>query len=548
MTTRSRRAGGAIGAHTLCEAFQITAAEHAGQLAHRTHGGGLEFTFAEYAARVEALSRGLHTLGIGRGDTVGVMLTNRPEFNLVDTAAMHLGAAPFSIYNTSTPEQASYIFGNAGNRVVVTESRFLPVVLAASQGSAVEHVVVVDGAAPGTMTLDDLATRHSRGFDFAAAWRKVEPDDVVTLIYTSGTTGPPKAVQLTHDSAMHQCWALDEMLPMPLAGRCISYLPSAHVGDRVLSHYSASLCRANTITSLADHRAIGAVLPEVRPTVFGGVPRVWEKLRAALETAGVRNPAALPDAMKAAIRTKIGLEQASWCVSAAAPIAPDVLDYFAGLGLPLLEGWGMSEVSGFGTLNPPGAARVGTVGKALAGVECRLLDDGELVVRSPIVMKGYRNDPERTAETLDADGWLRTGDIARIDGDGYITIVDRKKELIISSAGKNMSPANIEQKLRAASPLIAFAVCVGDRRPYNVALLMLDPELARTLSEAQVRESVEAAVARANEQMSRVEQVKRWAVLPGEWLPGGDELTPTSKLKRRVINEKYRAEIEKLYE
>jgi long-subunit acyl-CoA synthetase (AMP-forming) len=407
--------------------------------------------------------------------------------------------------------------------------------------------VVVDGAAPGTMTLDELATRHSRGFDFAAAWRKVEPDDVVTLIYTSGTTGPPKAVQLTHDGAMHQCWAVNDMLPMPLAGRCISYLPSAHVGDRVLSHYSASICCGNTITSLADHRAIGAALPEVRPTVFGGVPRVWEKMRAALETAGIKNPAALPDAMKAAIRAKLGLDQASWCVSAAAPIAPDVLDYFAGLGLPLLEGWGMSEVSGFGTLNPRAAPRVGTVGKALAGVEFRLLDDGELIVRSPIVMKGYRNDPERTAETLDADGWLRTGDIARIDADGYITIVDRKKELIINSAGKNMSPANIEQKLRAASPLVAFAVCVGDRRPYNVALLMLDPEISRTMSEAQVQESVEAAVARANEQLSRVEQVKRWAVLPGEWLPGGDELTPTSKLKRRVIHQKYHEAIERLY-
>jgi long-subunit acyl-CoA synthetase (AMP-forming) len=231
----------------------------------------------------------------------------------------------------------------------------------------------------------------------------------------------------------------------------------------------------------------------------------------------------------------------------------EVMRYFLDLGLPLNEGWGMSELSCFATMNPYRDIRIGTVGKALPGVELKRLEDGELLVRGPLVMKGYRNDPERTAEALDADGWLHSGDIAEIDGDGYVRIVDRKKELIINSAGKNMSPANIELKLRAASPLIAHAVCVGDRRPYNVALLVLDREvLARTSggaapSREALHGAVAAAVEAANASLSRVEQIKRFVVLDTEWPPGGDELTPTLKLKRKPIHAKYAAEIEQLY-
>jgi len=229
-----------------------------------------------------------------------------------------------------------------------------------------------------------------------------------------------------------------------------------------------------------------------------------------------------------------------------------VLQYFHDLGLPLNEGWGMSELSAFATVNPPDELRMGTVGKALPGVELKLLGDGELLVRGPLVMKGYRDDPERTAEALDAEGWLHTGDIATIDDDGYVTIVDRKKELIINAAGKNMSPANIELTLRAASPLIAHAVCVGDRRPYNVALVVLDREvLAKTsgggLSGEALHAAIAGAVEAANASLSRVEQVKRFVILDAEWQPGGDELTPTMKLKRKPIHAKYAAEIERLY-
>jgi long-subunit acyl-CoA synthetase (AMP-forming) len=540
-----------LAAETLCGAFQTVVAERPHQVAHRAFGGGLEFTYAEFAARVRRLAEGLHSLGVRRGDAVGEMLTNRPEFNLVDVAAFHLGATGFSIYNTLSPEQIQHLFRNSGARVVITERQFLPRVLEA-RTPEIEHVVVVDAAGRGLLTLDDLERSHVRGFDFDAAWRAVEPGDVVTLIYTSGTTGPPKAVQLTHANVLFECRALEDVVNSQPGGRVISYLPVAHVGDRLGSHYGASICYGRTVVSVVDPRQIAPAMVEVRPTVFGGVPRVWEKLKAGLEAAGLRDPAQLPEAGKALVRARLGLDQCTVRVSGAAPAALAVLQYFHDLGLPLNEGWGMSELSAFATVNPPDELRMGTVGKALPGVELKLLGDGELLVRGPLVMKGYRDDPERTAEALDAEGWLHTGDIATIDDDGYVTIVDRKKELIINAAGKNMSPANIELTLRAASPLIAHAVCVGDRRPYNVALVVLDREvLAKTsgggLSGEALHAAIAGAVEAANASLSRVEQVKRFVILDAEWQPGGDELTPTMKLKRKPIHAKYAAEIERLY-
>ena len=536
----------ALGSSTLCEAFQITAAQRPGQVALRTLGGATEITYAGFLAQVRALAEGLHSLGVGRGDTVALMLTNRPEFSLADTAVMHLGATAFSVYNTSSAEQAHHVFRNAGNRIVVTERQFLPRVLE-SRTPEIEHIVLVDGAEAGTITLQDLAQRRVPGFDFDSAWRAVQPDDVVTLIYTSGTTGPSKAVQLTHGSVLFQTRGVAAILGLQADGRSISYLPSAHVGDRCLTHYGASLCFGNSVTSIPDHRQVGLALVEVRPTVFGGVPRVWEKLKAGLEAAGVTDPAKLPEQAKSAVRAKTGLDQTGWRITAAAPISTEVMQYFAALGLELNEGWGMSESSCFGTLNPPDQIRQGTVGKPLPGVEIVVADDGEMLVRAPLVMKGYRGDPEKTAEAIDADGWLHTGDIAQIDGDGYVRIVDRKKEIIINSAGKNMSPANIELKLRASSRLIAHAVCIGDRRPYNVALIALDREMCAGRAPDELRSTIEAAVATANAELSRVEQVKRIAIVDADWLPGGDELTPTMKLKRKPILQKYASEIEQLY-
>ena len=553
----------ALSAATLCEAFRTTAAERPDEVALRTPGDGVCVTWREYAERVPRIAAGLARLGVERGDTVALMLTNRPEFNIADTGALHLGATAFSVYNTSTPEQVEFLFGNAGNRVAITERAFLPVVQAAQRRSpSLEHVVLVDGEAEGTIGLDGLEEMGASSFDFEAAWRAVEPDDVATLIYTSGTTGPPKGVQLTHRNLMAEVRAVADRLPTEPGGRITSFLPHAHIADRWSAHYQSSMVFGFTLTCIADPRTIVQHLPEVRPTAWGSVPRIWEKLKAALEAQGVTDPAALPDEQRAAIREKLGLDQCAWLIVGAAPTPVEVLDYFAALGLPICELWGMSETSSCATINPPDAIKVGTCGPPLLGVEVKLADDGELLVRGEVVMKGYRNDPAKTAEALDDDGWLHTGDVAEIDDESYVKIVDRKKELIINAAGKNMSPVNIESRLKTCHPLIGTAVAIGDRRPYNVALIVLDPDAcgafakqhgiedgspAALARDQRVQDAIAAAIEEANKHLSRVEQIKKWALLETEWQPGGDELTPTMKLKRRPIAEKYAAEIDGLY-
>ena len=531
---------------TLCEVFQHTAAERPDQVALRTPGDAVAYTFREYAEHVERLAGGLAALGVGRGDAVGIMLTNRPEFHLVDTAALHLGATPFSVYNTSTPEQIAYLFGNAGNRVAITERAFLPAIEGArAQGAQLDHVVVVDDDGG----LDALQAMTPSDFNFEASWRAVSPSDVLTLIYTSGTTGPPKGVQLTHANMMAELRGCAAVLPATPGGRITSFLPSAHIADRWSAYYQCCLAYGFTITSIADPRTIVQHLPEVRPTVWGSVPRIWEKIKAALEAQGMSDPAALPEEVKAGVRAKLGLDEVQWVIAGAAPTPVEVLEFFDGLGLEICELWGMSELSCCATINPPGAAKFGTCGPAIPGVEVKLADDGELLCRGGIVMAGYRGDPAKTAEAIDDDGWMHTGDIAEIDDDGYVKIVDRKKELIINAAGKNMSPANIEARLKTSSPLIGQAVAIGDRRPYNVALIVLDPDGVAAFqgSEEEMHAAVGAAVQEANTHLSRVEQIKRFRILPDEWMPGGEELTPTMKLKRKPIAAKYAAEIEALY-
>ncbi len=519
---------------TLCEAFQLTWGERPGDIALRTPGDETAITWAEFAERVERIAGGLADIGVRRGDTVAIMLLNRPEFHLVDMAAMHLGATAFSVYNTSAREQIEYLFSNAGNRVLITQHEFLP---------------VVDGLAETTLLVEELEQLEDRtpsDFHFEETWRAVDPDDVLTLIYTSGTTGPPKGVQLTHTNLMTELRGCSAVLPAAPGGRITSFLPSAHVADRWTSQYTAACAMGHTITSIADPRTVVAHLPEVRPTIWGAVPRVWEKIEAALRAQGITDPTALPDEVRAGVRAKLGLDAVEFLVSGAAPIAVETLEFFLGLGLPIQELWGMSETSCCATINPQHDIRIGTCGPPIPGAQLRLASDGELEVGGDLVMLGYRNDPEKTREAIGEDGWLRTGDIAEIDDDGYVKIVDRKKELIINAAGKNMSPANIEARLKAAHPLIGQAMCVGDRRAYNVALLVLDPEVAAGF-DGDVEATIAEAVEKANSQLSRVEQVKRYTVLGAEWLPDSEELTPTMKLKRRGILAKYADEIEALY-
>jgi long-subunit acyl-CoA synthetase (AMP-forming) len=575
----------------MCEAFQITAAERGDQPALRLKDSDYEASFADYAAAARRRAAGLAALGVGRGDTVGFMLVNRPAFQLTDTAAMHLGATCFSVYNTSSPEQIEYVVADAGNRVIVTEQAFLEAVLEARERvDTLEHVIVIDGDAPqGTIAIAELEGMGGPEFDFEATWREVKPDDVLCLIYTSGTTGPPKGVQLTHANMVAVWRACDAVRGVAPGGRSISFLPSAHIADRWGIHYGQMMF-GTCVHCCPEPREMVAYSISVRPTAWGGVPRIWEKLKAALETAmaaeqdpekrgaaewameiGWRWVAAymegdgrdsIPEELQAEwgeadakvfskIRSLLGLDEVESFLVGAAPTPPEVLEFFLAIGIEITETWGMSETSAMATLNPPGRVRVGTVGPPLPGTEVRLADDGEIMVRGPQVMKGYRNMPEKTAEALTEDGWMMTGDVGEFDERGYLKIVDRKKELIISAGGKNMSPANIEAKLKAASPLIAQAVAIGDRRPYNVALITLDPETLAArgagAEDAEIVEEIASAVSAGNERLSRVEQIKRYTVLPGEWAPGGDELTPTLKLKRRPIERKYENEINALY-
>ena len=589
----------ALRASTVCEAFQITAGENAARVALRTPGGKIELTFAEMARRVRDIATGLHALGVRRGDTVGLMLLNRPEFNLCDAAAMHLGATSFSIYNTCSSEQVAYLFANAANRVVITELQFLETIRAAGIDSF-EHMICVDGAPEGTLPLADVESAAAAAdfdFDFEATWRAVTPEDLITICYTSGTTGPPKGVELTHANVLAEAWAMSALVPVGPGDRLTSFLPHAHMADRYSAHYTLMLFGPE-MTVIADPREVAAALPEVRPTIWGAVPRVWEKMRAGLEAAIEADPdparkqavhwaidtglrrvraeqegeplsaeliaehARADELVLGKLRERLGLAEAKALFSGAAPTPVDVLEFFHALGLPICEVWGMSELTLVATCNPRERPRIGTVGPPLPGIELRLAEDGELLCRGAILMRGYRADPRQTAEAIDVDGWMHTGDIAAIDPDGYVRIIDRKKELIINAAGKNMSPANIEARIKAPSPLIGLSIAIGDRRPYNVALVVLDPDIAgewaaeHGLADATpaaladdpgIHAEVARAIEEANTHLSRVEQVKRFAILPTDWLPGEDELTPTMKLKRKPIVEKYAAEIDALY-
>jgi long-subunit acyl-CoA synthetase (AMP-forming) len=537
----------ALSAATLCEAFQITAQQFPDSVALRTPGNEYAMTYGEWADNVQRVAGGLSELGLRRGDTLALMTTNRPEFFIADMAALHLGATPFSIYNSSSPEQIEYLFGNAGNKIVIAERQFVENI---KQANAELHIIVLEDGLPEA----DFP-------EFDATWRAVEPTDLATLIYTSGTTGPPKGVQLSHANLMASISGWAEVGFLSAGGRRVSYLPLAHIADRCL-HYLMSMVEGSSITSVADTTQILAALVDTRPTGWMSVPRLWEKVKAGLESKGITDPSALPDEMKAAVRAQLGLDQLVWGGSGAAPIPPSVLEFFMALGVPVLEGWAMSETACAGTVNPIGAPRVGTIGKPIGGVEFTVADDGELLVRGPWLMAGYRNDPEKTAEAIDTDGWLHTGDIVSVDDAGYVKIIDRKKELIISAGGKNMSPANIEQTLKASHPLIGQACCIGDARPYNVALLVLDPDASAAYAaahglddsspaalsqNAEVKAQIALAVEEANSHLSRVEQIKKFTILGEDWLPDSEVLTPTSKLKRRGVNEKYAAEIEALY-
>jgi long-chain acyl-CoA synthetase len=616
---------------TMVQAFELTCAAHPERVALRTKGDGQTLTWAQWRQRTRDLAGGLHRLGLRRGETLAIMLGNRPEFHVVDMAAVTLGATPFSIYQTYAANQIEFVVADAGARIAVVEPQYLERLLEARRNLPnLEHVILVDapgeGAAAETAGAGAtesagadggepagaggsvpagvlaLAEVESSGRDeesqraVAQAAAQVGPEDVLTLIYTSGTTGPPKGVQLCHRNLLSAVVGIERMVQFPEGSRVISWLPAAHIAERAAHHY-VPIVFGLQVTTCPDPREVMAYLPEVRPQWFFAVPRIWEKLKAGLETmlaglpaeqrepteralaAGLEKvrleqrgepvPAELAQRVAAAdgevfagLRRMLGFDEIQAVNVGAAPTPLEVLELFHAIGIPLSELWGMSETCGAGCVNPPEKIKLGTVGPPAPGIELSIAPDGELLVRGDVVMLGYRGAPEKTAEAIDADGWLHTGDIGEIDADGYLRIVDRKKELIINAAGKNMSPANIEATIKSVSPLIGQTCAIGDARSYNTALIVLDADFAplwasqhglksTTLEELArepaVREAVQEAIDAANSRLARVEQIKKFTIVPGDWLAGGDELTPTMKLKRKPIAAKYAAEIEAMY-
>ena len=558
-------------------------------------GSGLEeWTWADVGQKSARMAAAYGRLGLERGDRVLLFLRNRPEFHVADLGAVLAGGTPLSIYNSSSPEQVAQLAGHSRSRVAVVEDvdfleRLLKVRDELPELRAVVVVDDLDGPAPaGVHRLADLLADEP--VDLTAAAAAVRPENLVTVIYTSGTTGPPKGVMLTHANVDAACTAYTELVGLSPGRRSVSYLPMAHIAERMVTHYGW-LWNRSEVTCCPDQTTLAAYLAQVRPTNLFGPPRVFEKLRAGIQAAvaaagpekaagferalavgrqvadlratGAEPPpelaaawAAVDAAVFAPMRTAMGLDQLDYCFSGAAPLPVHVMHFLRSIGLPFSEIYGMSENTG-GMTWDPWRVKPGTVGRPYPGVEVRLGEDGEVLARGGIISPGYLDDPERSADTFDADGWLHTGDIGTFDDEGYLSIVDRKKELIITAGGKNISPANLEALLKSL-PLVGQACVVGDRRRYLVALLVLDPEVAPGWAARQgitgdltasplVRAELERGVAEVNARVSQVEGIKRFAVLADEWVPDSPQLTATMKLKRRGVHAAYADVIESLY-
>src|SRR5438552_3464163 len=516
----------AIEGRTLCHLLAANADEHPTEpaLSWEEGQGWKTMDWRQYREAVAAATLGLRSIGVGRGDFVAIMTRNRPEHVIGDLAAVHAGATPVSLYNTLAPEQIAYIAGHCEAKVAIVEGREFMERWEKVRADlpALEHVVLLQDADEfqgyeWASSWQDLVAQGRRRWEapggreeFEASWRAVKSEDLATLVYTSGTAGPPKAVMVPHRNVMWTAASADQALAYPTGLRAVSYLPLAHLAERLATHYRGMHRRAH-VHFCPEVLRVFEIVPKVRPQAFLGVPRVWEKVQAgvmaklaeepnprkrsiALKAIQVGRKAALIEGegkavplglrlqrglfdrlVYAKIRHGIGLDQSQVQATAAAPISRDTLEFFAGIGLPLVEVYGMTEDSGPATANPPDRMRLGTVGVAIPGVEVKLAEDGEVLVRGGNVSPGYYKDPEKTAETFGADGWLHTGDIGVMDDEGYLRIIDRKKELLITAGGKNVSPANLEALLKI-HPLIGQACVVGDRRPYVAALIVLDGE------------------------------------------------------------------------
>ncbi|HMS87818.1 MAG TPA: long-chain fatty acid--CoA ligase [Acidimicrobiales bacterium] len=586
-----------IAGQTIPRAFLDTVAARGDAVALRWKDGDdwQEMTFAEYRDLVARAAAGLRALGVNPGDRVVLMLRNTPEFHVLDTATLFLGATPVSIYNSSSAEQIEYLAGHCEAVVGVVEdngflTRFNQVRAALPDLRSLG--VVRPGDEAHDFTYADLLAHEP--LDLDAEVGHASPDDLATVIYTSGTTGPPKGVMISHANALFMVASLRDLMgDLEFAGkRLVSYLPMAHIAERTVSHYQHMIL-GTEVSTCPDPSQVAAYCREVKPHVMFGVPRVWEKFNAGVMAALAADPekakqfddavaAAGPIALRRshgtateedeatwsflddvafkAVRGLLGLDELQFAISGAAPIPAPLLTWFRAIGVPMSEVYGMSENTG---AMPWTAEKIkpGTVGPAMPGTELALAEDGEVICRGPHVFQGYLNDPEKTAETIDEEGWLHSGDIGEIDEDGYLRIVDRKKELIITAGGKNISPANLEAALKMI-PLVGQAAAIGDQRPFVSAIVVLDPDTAKAWAAREgiefesldelaanpaVVAEIEAGLAEVMEPFNNAERVKKVKVVGEEWLPDSDLLTPTSKLKRRGINARYAEEIEALY-
>ncbi|WP_457189130.1 AMP-dependent synthetase/ligase [Nocardioides sp. P5_E3] len=541
-------------------------------------------------------------LGVEPGDPVAIMAANRTAHTLADYGAMTAAAVPMSIYNTLAQDQVSFIAGESRPVVVVLEDhdRYQRWERALDEVDSIRHLVMLSDADrvddPRVMTWPDLLARGDDTGPVDERMERITPDLPATFLYTSGTTGNPKGVVLTHHNVMYEAVSTLDAGGLHGPQRTISYLPLAHIAERILATYAPPFLGSH-VHAIPDPAGLLGALGEVHPTAFFGVPRVWEKIKTGISAKLAEDPdpanqklvtdamaaglawtqaheygnamtpeveeafAKADEAILAFLRLLLGLDQVRWAASAAAPMPLEVAKFMGGLGVRVYDVYGMTETTGAFTSNGPDAFKLGTVGRPNPGVEVRLAEDGEILCRGPVNTPGYYKQESATRNLVDEDGWIRTGDIGTVDEDGFYSVVDRKKELIITSAGKNIAPSNIENYLKE-SPIVGHAMALGDGQSYVVAILTLDGEIAPLVAarmgveftdladlsaKPEIRAMAQAAVDKANERLSRPEQVKAWELLPDEWTAESEELTPTLKLKRRVVRTKYADVVDKLY-
>ncbi|WP_179273585.1 MULTISPECIES: long-chain fatty acid--CoA ligase [unclassified Rhodococcus (in: high G+C Gram-positive bacteria)] len=581
--------------HTVCDLLTLRAESDPEALAYVD--GDHEWSWSMAHSVVREAAAGLIAAGAEPSKTVGLLLTNRVEHILGDLAALHIGACTTSAYTTASDDQLRHISDDSDIGTLILDSIGLERFRATLTSMKSLRVIVLTDDVTEAPEIECLVITWSRLLELGRSSAEevavqVDPDAPAVLIYTSGTTGPSKGVPLTHRQLVAAVKSASQHFSLPANPRFLSYLPLAHIAERVCSLY-LPLHLGGTTAFCGDMNDLLPALQRTKPTMFFGVPRVWEKIRssltAKLSEVGEEQKRAVDTAMTnaravalarlnnesidldmesrareadqglfAMIRSGLGLDQCAHAVTGGAPVSPDVEEFFLSLGIPLHQVYGLSETCGATVSHRPGRIRIGTVGEPLPGVEIRIDDDGEILIRSPFNTSGYRGLSNENLFT--DDGYLRTGDVGKLDDNGFLSVTDRKKELIITAGGKNIGPNSIEARL-ATSPLIAQALVYGDNQRYLVALLTLDSEATRRWLTSRgvptsndlshdplVTTEVERVVEEANQAVSRVEHIKKWVVLGSEWTVDRGELTPTMKLKRRTIHSNYRDEIETMYD